>query len=728
MMRFWSLRLWIALGIALLVVLLTVDEPFHFNILQRLELSSLDYRFVYRGVNPVVRDSSNVIIVEINDESSRSIPQAFPWPRSIYAHLVRNLKLAGAKAVGIDLIFDTPDSHGSSGDSTFRRALQETQFVVLSGKREQDADRYEQFSKHNNFGNIFSETDSAVGLVNIRSDADGVYRLYNPYFVIKKSEDEELGVPTLAFGVLYRVMGCRPFYTALDGGDHFTYLDRTLPKYDAGSVLINYYGPNGTFKHIKFHDVLDDESFQTREEIETGQETNTFSDPDYGYLHDGTFQGKIVLVGVTSPEYKDLFPVSFGRGRQLGDNQMYGVELHANMIENVLRNDFLRVQRPVSEALEIVLLVVMVFLSTAAIRALPHQRQVFVELFSLGLVVFAVGAIVVLAFWLFVQANYVVHMVSPVAAVLSGYIGSTVYNLSSERKQRLLIKSMFSTYVNPSVVDELLEDPGKLALGGQRKELTVLFSDIEGFTTFAQTMDPEQLVELLNEYLDDMSERILAFDGTLDKYEGDAIMAFWGAPVPLPDHALLACKSALAMRDGLKELNKHWGEQGRPELRMRIGINTGDMVVGNMGSRGKFAYTVMGDSVNLASRLEGANKVYRTSIMVSRRTFELVKDQIVGRELDTITVKGRSEPVGVYELLFLRDGDIDVATVDFLEVYTRGMELYHSRNWKEAREVFAHALELRPDDYPSRIHLDRAVHFHAVPSDENSDIVVLTEK
>jgi adenylate cyclase len=727
MIRAWAARIGLAFAIALLVIPLVVDEPFHLGLFQRLELSSLDYRFQFRGQNSHVRDSSSVVIVEITNESFKSISQSFPFPRTLYAHLVRNLKLAGARAVGIDLLFDSPDSHGVVEDSVFGAAIRETDFVVLSGKREQDADRYEQVNHDNSYGCLFfTDADSAIGLVNIRADIDGVYRLYNPYFLVRTSDSAEVPVPTLAFGILNKALGIRSMTAPVDRGDAFTYAGRTMPKYDAGSVLINFYGPNGTFKHIKFHDVLDDDTFQTSEELATGQDINTFSDPDFGYMHDGTFKDKIVLIGMTIPEYKDLFPVSIGRARVRGDNQMYGVEIHANVVENVLRNDFLTVQQPLAESCEVAFLVMLSFLWTSAIGVRFNKRHLIGETLSFVLVLLLIGVILGLALWLFVSHNYVLKVVSPIVAILAGYLGSTVRNLTNERKQRLLVKSMFSTYVNPTVVDELLANPDKLVLGGMRKELTVLFSDIQGFTTIAQTMDPVKLVGILNEYLDAMSELILQNDGTLDKYEGDAIMAFWGAPVPQEDHPLRACKSALAMRDALVSLNKEWAALGRPELHMRIGINTGDMVVGNMGSRGKFAYTVMGDSVNLGSRLEGANKEYRTSIMVSKRTYDFVKDQVVGRELDLLTVKGRTEPVGVYELWFMKGDDREAEAQRFLEAYSQGMTFYHRHDWTSAAGAFARALELRPDDYPSLLHRDRSVQFQQ--SGEGSDVVVLKEK
>jgi adenylate cyclase len=236
-------------------------------------------------------------------------------------------------------------------------------------------------------------------------------------------------------------------------------------------------------------------------------------------------------------------------------------------------------------------------------------------------------------------------------------------------------------------------------------------------------------VAILNEYLSSMAEVIFTNDGTLDKYEGDAIMAFWGAPVPQQDHALRACTTALKMQQALSDIHELWRNQSKPIFRMRIGINTGEMIVGNMGGRGKFNYTVIGDSVNLASRLEGANKEYKTHIMASQRTYDMVRDQIVGRELDLITVKGRSEPVTIYELIQLRDGVTDPRLQEFLECYSSALSLYRQQRWKNAIQLFENALTLRPHDHPTKLYIERA-QLYAItsPPEDWNGVFVMTTK
>ena len=725
--RAWLTKLAIVLSVALGVTVLTQDRLFRLSILERLELASLDYRFAHRHLNPL--DSTNVVIVEISESSFRSVPERFPWPRSYYARLLRNLRSAGARVVAIDLIFDEPDNHGVQNDSSLRAAIVETGIAVLAGKREQDNPLYVQTSAGLTYGNIFYTVDSALGFVNIRPDADGVYRSYNIAFSVDTSADGEVLVPTFGFAALNKYLGLPPQTVPTPQGSSFSYAGRSIPSYDRSSVLVNYYGPSGTFRHINCQDVLDDTSFVTSEEAGLGEQINTFSDPDYGYLNDGTFRNKIVLVGVTVPEYKDLFPVAVGRGKQRGDNLMYGVELHANLIENVLRNDFLRQQPLAAEILMVIGLTFVAFFGTSQIREWKTRKTFLTELLAAAVAIGLLTVVALTAMTVFQWWGFILSVTPATLAVTFGYVGSTTYNFIAERRQRILIKSMFSTYVHPQLVEELVNDPTKLVLGGRREELTVLFSDLEGFTAISQDLEPEQVVALLNEYFNIMSDIVIRNRGTLDKYVGDAIMAFWGAPIPQANHAVLACHTALQMKEALATLNREWLIKGKPHLNMRIGLHTGPMVVGNMGATGKFAYTVMGDSVNLASRLEGANKVYRTNILVSEQTYEIVKDSIFGRKLDQIAVQGRAVPVTIYELLQTREGVLDQALAQAVRLYEEGLTSYLERRFIDAARAFNEALEVHPDDVPSRLFLTRAEEYAAAPPPVNWDgVYVLKSK
>lgn len=716
-----NLRRWITGGLIVLtttaiVVLLTQDTFLRPDVLARFELSTIDYRFGLRGPRPL--DSSQVVIVEISEESFTSLPERFPWPRSYYAHLIRNLHRAGARVVGLDLILGGNDARRPANDDSLRAAIRSTGIVVLAGKREQDDLSLIRTSRTNDFGNTFIEKNGSFGFVNIRNDPDGIYRSYAPMFGVAQPDGDDYLVPTFAFAVLNRYLGYPSTTVPVPAPSSFLYGDRRIPRSDPGTFLISYYGPTGTFPRLKFHDLIDDEEFTTNEERSLGEQINTFSDPENGYLQSGVLRDKIVLVGVTVPEYKDLFPVSIAQGRQKGDNMMYGVEIHANVIENVLRGDFLRTLPWWLDALMILVCVAATFIGVALPKVSSTASDLLIETTSILAVLALLAVVGGVADMLFRYAGVIVSVTGLGLAVIMGYASSTTYHYVAERRQRAMIKNMFSTYLNPSLVDELVAHPERLVLGGRREELTVMFSDIEGFTGISQSMPPEDLVALLNEYLDTMSEVIFELGGTVDKYEGDAIMAFWGAPLPQQDHALRACTAALRMLRTLDAMNVRWKTEGKPPLNIRIGINTGPMVVGNMGSQKKFAYTVIGDSVNVASRLEGANREYHTRIMVAERTHDLVRDRIAGRVLDRITVRGRTQPVSVYELLYLRGEPVAPEVIEMLERYNEAMALYQQQHWTEARQKFDLALEAQPEDHPSRIYLSRAAMYEKSPPPE----------
>jgi adenylate cyclase len=706
----WLTKVTLALGVALLVIIVTQEQILKLGIVERMELASIDYRFESRGVNTAFKDSSDIVIVEISEESFKSLPQKWPWPRAYYAHLIRNLKAAGARAVGIDLILGK-STFGEADDEELRKAIREAGNVVLAGKAPQHRAEYDIVTAHENYGNMFFDVDSCLGVVNVLNDADGVIRRYQPMW----GTNTPLLVPAFAFAVLDKAFDLPALSIVENFADHFVFVRAEIPKYDPTTFLINFYGPAGTFRRVNFADVIDDESLTTVEEQESDTNLDLFSDPDIGYLHGGMFKDKIVLVGSMAPEEHDLFPVSFARGEQTGDNLMYGVEIHANVIESVLRNDFARKQSALTEVLLVVLLTLTTFLVTSALKSSRTRHAFLVELNGFLFALAEIFVIGFLALLLFNKYNYLMTAISPILAVLAGYVSSTVYHFVVERKQRMLIKTMFSTYVNPSVVEELLANPDKLKLGGERRELTALFSDIEGFTGISERMESQQLVSLLNEYLSEMTALVMKNDGTLDKFEGDAVVAFWGAPIPQDDHALRACLCALQMQTTLVSIRKRWKEQGRPEINVRIGINTGEMVVGNMGSPEKFDYTIIGDSVNLASRLEGANKQYKSGILVSEHTYDLVRDAIVGRELDLITVQGRSAPLRVFELFEEKNAGGQIPFEEFLDVYHAGVRLYRDRQWKSAIEKFSEALRLKPGDYPSQLYIDRSTHYKKSP-------------
>jgi adenylate cyclase len=329
-----------------------------------------------------------------------------------------------------------------------------------------------------------------------------------------------------------------------------------------------------------------------------------------------------------------------------------------------------------------------------------------------------VGTVVIDQIYFF-QNGLVIAIIFPVFLIGGLYVSLTFYKYFTEERGKKELKQTFQKYVSPAVVDEILADPGNIELGGKKLRLTVFFSDVRGFTTISEKLDPRALSDLLNSYLTPMTELVFQNRGTLDKYMGDAIMAFFGAPIQYPDHAKFACRCALQSLEKLKELQERLKAQGLPIIDIGIGLNTGDMSVGNMGSETVRSYTVMGDAVNLGSRLEGINKEYGTRIIISEFTYAEVKDSFVCREIDWVRVKGKVLPVKIYELMSEKPLDAEMQTM--LEHFQTGYELYHQRQFEKALHEFNTALMHNPEDPVSKLYLERCEDFIAEPPPENWD-------
>jgi adenylate cyclase len=321
---------------------------------------------------------------------------------------------------------------------------------------------------------------------------------------------------------------------------------------------------------------------------------------------------------------------------------MFGVEIHTNALNTVLMDNFLYY---LPDWANILILLGMTLLTAFMASRLPTVWSLVLSVVLVVVFFFAVMLI-------FDLNNWIITLSTPVLGVLLSFLAVIVYRIMTEEKDKRRIRDMFGTYVSPRVVDQIIDNPPEL--GGQDKDLTVLFSDIRGFTTLSENMSPQELVNHLNEYLTAMTGIILEYEGTLDKYVGDEIMCFWGAPLPQEDHAMLACQCALRQMEVLRELNKGWPSER--QINIGIGINSGIMTVGNMGSLQRMDYTLTGDNVNLGARLEGTNKSYYTNIIVSEYTYGLVQDRVIVRELDNIRVKGKNKPVLIYELVDTIDG------------------------------------------------------------------------
>ncbi len=402
--------------------------------------------------------------------------------------------------------------------------------------------------------------------------------------------------------------------------------DIRIPIDNNGSMLINFMGPPS------FSTPGERQTFPVRSY--SGYASNPPGLDKARWPRTRALDNKIIMVG------------SFARGMAADEKPtpyglMYGVEIHANALNTILMQNFL-VNVPFWVDLSILLFMVLI-VSFLASRL--STIWAFITTILLILVLFIGDSVV------FDRYSHIVNFTTPALATFFSLITIIVYRVMTEEKDKKRIRNMFGTYVSPAVVDQILENPPEL--GGVDKELTVFFSDIRGFTTLSESMTPQELVKLLNKYLTAMTDIILAHEGTLDKYEGDAIMCFWGAPLPQEDHAIRACRSALEQMRALRALNKELPPE--QQINIGIGLNTGNMTVGNMGSQQRMDYTLIGDNVNLGARLEGTNKQYRTNIIISEYTYGYVKDTMIVRELDNIRVKGKNKPVLIYELVDEKD-------------------------------------------------------------------------
>ena len=722
------IRIGIGLGIGAIVVVLTQGIFFNkIGFLQSIDQLTTDLRYQNRYQNSTPRDlkdNGNVVIVSISDDDLKAMPRSFPFPRNYYAHLIENLNSAGAAVIGLDITFDSP----REGDTALAEVLQKYNNVVLATTVQTgEASQYVNVrSLKENYGNIFFDVNRRqIGLTNVVWDRDQVVRRYMPMMTAADNL-----IPTLAFACLDRYYGYPPLTRVRDDAQDFVLANRVIPKYDATSFMLNYYGPsryeNG-FRYIPFSQVIDDSTFKTKDEIDYETDIDAFDEGTKSLI-----KGKIVLVGSVMPEERDYHNVPIPNVEGGKRNYtMNGVEIHATAIQNVLDGSFITVLDPTSEIALIMGLALVTFLGLWRFRQIKLRHVWILEIASFVIVLLLIFGIFELSFMVFSSSSILMNIVDPSLAVVLAYFGTAVYQYLSEREQKAMIKGVFGHYLNPAVVNILVNEPDKAKLGGDRRELTIFFSDIASFTSISEHYhkDPEGLVVLLNEYLDEMTSIVLKYDGTLDKYEGDALMAFWGAPLPQKDHALRTCYAALDMQKRLAELRPKWKKEGKPELSARCGLNTGIVIVGNMGGKDRFDYTVIGDSVNLASRLEGANKQYQSQIMISDFTFSHVKGKVVTRELDLIQVKGKTEPVKVYELLGKANMQLTDNQKQSLDLYHEGLKLYRERKWEEAIAYFQQAFSLDEACYVAQIYTQRASLYQInPPPDDWNGVFVMTTK
>jgi adenylate cyclase len=617
---------------------------------QSLENQTLD---LFYRLRPVAPPPADLLIVAIDEPSFQELRRPWPWPRRLHAELVDRLKAAGARLIIFDVLFADPGK--PEDDQLLAEAFRKAGNVILSMTFEVAQDP--RFTRRILItpDKLFQESARQQGLCTITPDADGVVRR----FCLTLGGKETL--PLTAYRLLRPEASLAPNLTG----------------------LINYAGPPRSIDTVSYYQVIDPER----------------------PLPSSRIRGRVVLVGTmleasaTPQTQADAFYTPFfaGNGRL-----MSGVEIQANILNTLLDASWGRELR-LWERLAMLVWVILVA-SVVLTRLRPLAGLVFTGVVLLLIMVMSFGLFLLARFWVppFLMATGLVLV----------YAGNVLGHYVVEAREKRWLRQAFGRYVSPSVVETIITNPQLLELGGEEIEATVLFADLEGFTLLSETMPPQSLIKLLNDYFTPMTQIIMAYQGTLDKYIGDALMALWGAPVPLADHALRACRAAIDMEQTMTDLQADWQGQGLPHLVARIGLHTGPVVAGNVGSRDRFNYTVLGDTVNLASRLEGVNKAYGTRILLSEETAGQVKDRLLVRELDSVQVKGRGRPVTVYELVGMYPPE---GVPAWLEHFAAGLEAYRRRQWEEASQAFWEVLNLNPGDRPAQVFLGRCRFFAAAP-------------
>ena len=639
-----------------------------------LERRVYDGWFTLRGSLP---RPAEVVVVAIDTDSEASLGR-YPWSREWHARLLRNLHRAGARVVAFDLTF--ADAFPAA-DTAFRSAIDQTGIAVLGAKTDVVFRRGARGFRLEEPAGVLR--GAPLGIVDVRPDGvDGVVREYPV-----RSTYPDRAVPQLGVQAVLRFRGI-PADSLREGRGGWRMGARAIPAGPGGGMLIDWLGPPGSVATYSYATVVDDAATDIGE-----WDLDSFED----LARDGVFRGRIVLVGTTVPEHQDLHPTSVrDADGSAGAVRMPGVEIHAQAAAALLAGRFVRtLPRPAQYAWTLLL-------AAAVVLALSRLRGWRGTAVAGALAVLAPAA----AGLLFSGGTWL-WTVAPLLAVGLASGGSAAVLWGDEARERARIRGMFQQYVPPAVVRELIRRPELLALGGDERVATVLFSDVRGFTAVAERLAPAELVALLNEYLTAMSDVVMEHGGIVDKYVGDLLMAEFGVPVPVEDHALHACRAALRMRDELRRQRGGWEARGMPALHARIGINTGTVLVGNLGSHRMMDYTCMGDHVNLASRLEGLNNVYGTEIIVSEFTWREVSAHFIGREIDRVRVAGRDGVVAVHELVAAREDGVDAGMSALLEGFAAALALYRGRRFGEAGDAFGALVERHPEDGPSAIYLAR---------------------
>ncbi|MFZ6015291.1 MAG: CHASE2 domain-containing protein [Patescibacteria group bacterium] len=608
------------------------------------------------------RPDSRIVMVAIDDASMARLGR-WPWDRSVHASLINKLASFDPIAIGYDVNF--PEVSNETSDTALAEAIRNAGNVVLPVELELVYDPVMGYYTVQRTLPSISKISSAakkVGHTNTPQDIDGVVRRIP---LVAYHDDD---TPIKAFGV--QIAELTGFKVDTSEGT------------DAAERMIVHYAdkPKTAYPFVSAADIIDD-NFDA-----------------------ALIRGAIVMVGATAADLHDeqRVPTSVNK-------PMSGIEVHANIVNTLLKKSYLLDFPKWLEAFWLIVIGVLFGFVIPRVKAR----------WSIPFAIFIWILTIIGAFILFDQ-GWIADILWPTIAVLFAFAAVMLERRIAFERQKREIKHAFTHYLSSSVVESILEDPEQLQLGGIRKNMTVLFSDVRGFTTISEGLEPEALVNLMNTYLSRMTDIVFEHEGVLDKYIGDAVMAFWNAPLDQEDHAKRAVETALEMLDELERMNrdKIFGDL---ELKIGVGINSGEMVVGNMGSKERFDYTVIGDNVNLGSRMEGLTKQYHISMLISENTKnELGDDDYLMRQVDLVAVKGKKEPVKMYEIM-KRKKEATFEDEEFLMMFNRALEAYFAKDFSNAAAICTELLALRSMDGPTQVLRERSLYFKDNPPADDWD-------
>lgn len=659
------------------------------------ELKSWDWRVniledLYKS--PAQDKKIRVILLDQNslDWGKQVNELSWPWPRETYGKVLDFCKRSGAKSVGFDILFTEPSKYGVEDDQSFGKSIgnfRKFAGALFLGETTGEFVAWPGFAKKNPFlvnhpeQNWFPEfqkemtytrasfpvsevTQNAFSLANVHMnpDSDGVYRRV-PLFHYFDGQ----WVPALGLGVFLSAhpkMAIRIYHEALKIGTDKIAIDkegRAILRFHHLSSFVNSYSAASII--------------QSELKILQGEKPDI--DPE-------EFRNCYVLFGYSAPGLFDLKSIPL--------SGVYpGLMIHATILENILSQSFIKETSITVFLCVTLLLALFAGISSSLVSKLFKTVAIYLISILLPLILCAIAY--VNGYWL--------PLVVPETSVMLTLVSAGLVYYNTEGRQKRFIKNAFQQYLSPAVIEELIEDPERLKLGGERRQLSIFFSDLEGFTSISERLSPEELTSVLNEYLSAMTEIIHEEGGTVDKYEGDAIIAFWNAPLLQEDHAVRCVRAALRCQNKLADMRPYFREKIQRDLKMRIGMNTGAAVVGNMGSKTRFDYTMMGDAVNLASRLEGINKEFGSYTMISKATLDVIGNAFPTRELSKVRVVGKKESVAIYEPMFEEDYRVKK---DIFKIFSKGLQSYYQGEFAAALDIF---MTIAEQDAPAKSYVDK---------------------